>query len=361
MAHIKLPINRLKKGMTICNEVYSRSGVVIVPANTLVTKEVVELLTKHFISYVVVNYQVEEKEHTPAQKPDVQEGLITKESESYKHFEESFQIVEEALSDNLKDLALHNKDVNVHGLVTMVNQVLESAGGEFRLCDMLQLMKNDAENLYTHSINVALFGQILAKWMEFSEEDTERVILASLLHDIGILQITENPDRDVFQEELKNGRYKNHVMKGYNLLKDKDLDNSVKQAVLTHHERLDGSGFPMCVEGKHINLISRIVAVADTYDTLTMNADISASSSPFAVLAELDDLGRHKFDVDMLLTFISHITNSFIQHTVLLSNGEKAQIVLIHKFDAARPMVRIGNQFVDLASRSDISIVKILD
>ena len=55
---------------------------------------------------------------------------------------------------------------------------------------MLFAMKNNAEGLYVHSINVALWGQVLAKWMGFKEDDIELVGVAGLLHDIGLLKLT---------------------------------------------------------------------------------------------------------------------------------------------------------------------------
>lgn len=58
---------------------------------------------------------------------------------------------------------------------------------------------------------------------------------------------------------------------------------------------------------------------------------------------------------------ISHVTNNFIRHKVRLSNGLIGQIVLINKFNLTRPLIQIGNSFIDLSVRKDIGIQEILD
>ena len=160
---------------------------------------------------------------------------------------------------------------------------------------------------------------------------------------------------------MEGGPYTKHAVFGYNLLKDKNIDIKVKQAVLTHHERQDGSGFPLKVTKENINYISRIIAIADTYDTMIMVEEGVKTRSPFWLLKHLEDTGYQKYDSNMLMTFISHVTNNFIRHKVRLSNGLIGQIVLINKFNLTRPLVQIGNSFIDLSVRKDIGIQEILD
>ena len=112
---------------------------------------------------------------------------------------------------------------------------------------------------------------------------------------------------------------------------------------------------------KNINPISRIIAIADVYDTMIMKETDGKALSPFLALKELEENGYHKFDSQMLMTFLSRVTYNFIQHTVLLSNGERAQIVLINKYNLTRPLVQIGSTFLDLATRTDLHIKELLD
>lgn len=360
MAHLRIHTDRLRKGMIIANDVHSRSSAILIPAGTEVTKDVMALLARHFIEYVIVDYQTD---GLPAPVAAPVPGEVPKINEKrMEALKESFHIAEETLSENLREIAEKNNDIDVPVLLGMLNQIVEKSESDMNLCDMLFHMKKNAENLYTHSINVALFAQILAKWMNFSPQDLEPIAIAALLHDIGILKFSEEELKDfTFKQELESGRYDKHTIYGYNLIKEKEIDVRIKQAILTHHERLDQSGFPLQIASKNINSISRIIAIADVYDTLIMKEEGTKSFSPFLAIKELEVNGHHKFDSQMLMTFLSRVTHNFIQHTVLLSNGERAQIVLINQYNLSRPLVQVGSSFLDLATRTDIDIKELLD
>lgn len=363
MACFRVHTDRLRKGMIIKNDVYARTGAVLVPVDTPVTKEVVDLLTRHFIDYVMVDYQAAVSSPSPADIPSP-ESVPKIKKQQIEEFRGSFQIAETALSENLKDIVTKEKDLDVPVLLDMLNNIVEKSGNEVNLCNMLFKMKSNAEGLYTHSINVAIWGQILAKWMDFRPKDIELVGITGLLHDIGLLAITDDaelPTGFTFHAELDGGKYGKHTIAGYNLLKEKNIDIKVKQAILTHHERQDGSGFPLKVKLQNINSISRVIAIADTYDTLTMREPGVEVRSPFWILKHLEDTGYQKFDSNMLMTFISHITNNFIRHNVRLSNDSVGQIVLINKYNLTRPLVQIGSSFIDLAVHKELTIKEILD
>lgn len=361
MACFRVHTDRLRKGMIIKSAVYARTGAVLVPVDTPVTKEVVDLLTRHFIDYVMVDYQAAVS--NPADIPSPESVPQIKEQQ-IEEFKGNFKIAETALSENLKDIVTKEKDLDVSLLLDMLNSIVEKSENEVNLCNMLFMMKSNAEGLYTHSINVAIWGQILAKWMNFNPKDIELVGITGLLHDIGLLAMTDDaelPAGFTFHDELNGGKYGKHTIEGYNLLKEKNIDLKVKQAILTHHERQDGSGFPLKIKFQNINSISRVIAIADTYDTLTMKESGVTARSPFWILKHLEDTGHQKFDSDMLMTFISHITNNFIRHNVRLSNGSIGQIVLINKYNLTRPLVQVANKFIDLAVRKDLTIKEILD
>lgn len=356
IANLRVPTNRLRKGMILKNNVYSKSGTLLVAENTPITKDVVSILSRHFIDNVVVEYGTDMP--TPPLSP--QPRKVT--AMQFQEFQNTFEIAEESLSQQLRDIAATDTDIDVAKLLGVLNQIIEKSENDMNLCDMLSMMKTQEESLYTHSINVALFSQILAKWMNFEHEDIELVMIAALLHDIGILKLSPAERRDFsFKQELENARYEKHVIQGYHMIKDKNLDNRVKQAVLTHHERLDGRGFPLQVAISNINRISRCIAIADVYDTLTMNEASEEGLSPFDALRKMEDDGARRLDSEMLMTFISKIAYTFVQHNVILNTGEHGHIVLINKYNLSRPMVQVGEAFIDLATRNDIYIKKLLD
>lgn len=359
MAKLRVSTDRLRKGMIITNSVYSSSGMLLVSENTVVTKEILELLTRHFVSYVIAEFP-----------PD---NILAKDLEKHKstaerksEFQESVQIAEETLSESLMAIASQDKEINVPQLVGVMNGVLEKASDDASLCDMLFWMKKSKGNLYRHVINVSLVGQILAQWLNFTKEEIELVSVAGLLHDIGIMgfkQREQDCDALFFKEVLENkrGKYEKHVLSGYNMIKDKPIDDRIKKAILTHHERIDRTGYPLQVGIENIGIVSRVLAIADTYDILSMQESRENMISPLNVLEWLQELSYNKLDPNMLLTFTEKITQSYIQQKVLLSNGRKGRIVLLNKYNLPRPLISCDNCFINLAEQTDIRIVEFLD
>lgn len=359
MAGLRVSVSRLRRGMIITENVYNNAGVILVTQETPVTKEVVDILSKHFIDSVMIRYQMGEKDS--ASVDDSAEH--TEAGKQFEEFKESFIIAENTLTENLKDIVYNSKDVNVSLLLDTTNQILQKSNNEIDLFNMLRVMKKNTESLYTHSINVSIFGQILAKWVNCTQQEIENVAVAGLLHDIGILKFPEDKlGSFTFREEMENGTYEKHVIYGYNLIKDQNIDNDIKQAVLTHHERMNGSGFPLQVRQDGINKISRILAIADIYDTYTMKEEGVQPMSVFAALKHMENMNFDNIlDSQFLMKFTSNIAQTIIHQNVLLSDGRTGKVIMINQFDISRPLVQVGMEFVDLSKQKNIQIRKILD
>ena len=138
MACFRIHTDRLRKGMIIKSDVYTRTGVTLVPINTPVTKDVVALLTRHFIDYVMVDYQATasclEDIPSPESVPKVGQQQI-------EVFQEKFQIAETALSENLINVVTNEKDLDVPLLLDTLNSIVDNSENEVNLCNMLFAMQ----------------------------------------------------------------------------------------------------------------------------------------------------------------------------------------------------------------------------
>lgn len=121
-----------------------------------------------------------------------------------------------------------------------------------------------------HEKRVGFLSFAIAKKMKLSEEDQSRIYFAGYLHDIGKLliasEILAKPGK------LTQGEFcviKEHVNSGYDLVKNIKLPWSIKDIILQHHERMDGSGYPNGLKGDQILLEARILAVADVIEAMT--------------------------------------------------------------------------------------------
>jgi len=165
-------------------------------------------------------------------------------------------------------------------------------------------------NPYTneHSENVAKLSVMIAKKMDMSTEDIDRVYWSALLHDIGKIIIPEEIlDK---QNKLSSEEYefiKMHPVWGYETLDSSDSLANIAQNVLHHHERWDGGGYPDGLTEKEIPLISRIITVADSYDAMTSDRPYRNALSKEIALNEVITNSGKQFDPNIVDIFNSLI------------------------------------------------------
>lgn len=363
-----ISIEELDEGMLITADVYTRGGVIIVQENTRVTTEVINLLARHSIMEVIVGEEREESGETEVSLDDLSilEGALgmldyMEERENKQEtFEEAFRAAEETLEKSL-DKLINQEMKDVSELLDIVDTIAAKADNDVNLFDMLFKMQYDSESLYLHLLKVSIYAQLLAKWIDLPEEEIEMAGIAGLLHDIGLVICNKEGEKNItLHGEYENKCGANHMVHSYNLIKDMDVDIRLKQAVLTHHERMDLSGFPNKLSYKSLNSVSRVLALADAYDTLTMKEEGYPAMQPLVALSHMFDTCYIKFDTEMMICFILHIVQNFIQYEVLLSDGQRGKIVMPNKKEPARPLVMVDGGFVDLSQRKDLTITEMI-
>ncbi len=166
----------------------------------------------------------------------------------------------------------------------------------------------DAKDRYTrgHSERVAHLASQIALASGMTEDQTERVRLAGILHDMGKIGVPENvllkPGR-LTDEEFE--AIKLHPTIGYNILKDIEPLQDVLPGVLYHHERWDGGGYPHGLRGHGIPLVGRILAVADAFDAMSSDRAYRPRMAREAVLREMRNGAGKQWDSELIKIFLA--------------------------------------------------------
>jgi HD-GYP domain-containing protein (c-di-GMP phosphodiesterase class II) len=139
----------------------------------------------------------------------------------------------------------------------------------YGLKDLVDIRNVDSR-VSVHSVNVCIFSVAMGIRLGMNENTLFHVAVGALLHDIGKVLISYsviNKQGDLSMDEYTH--YCRHVVEGANLIKSlKGVPQHVYEIVLHHHERLDGSGYTQNLTAKEINMLSQIIAVADSYEAL---------------------------------------------------------------------------------------------
>lgn len=160
-----------------------------------------------------------------------------------------------------------------------------------------------------HSAAVAMFSRDIAVHLELDDDDQRLAHLAGLFHDIGRFSMSDQTLRGE-GVDIETGwkAIRRHPVVGAELLEPLEGYGPVATIVRHHHERLDGKGYPDRLKGEEIPLVSRIVAVAEVYDTLTGGDTYREQKSSFEAIRELRRVSGSQLDgrcVEALAELIS--------------------------------------------------------
>jgi putative nucleotidyltransferase with HDIG domain len=156
-----------------------------------------------------------------------------------------------------------------------------------------------------HAAAVARYSRALAQEAGRSEADQDIVHTAGLLHDIGKFAL---PDRILNAEILSDEDWaliRRHPQDGATLVGRLDGYGPVADAILYHHEHIDGSGYPAGLIGNEIPLPSRILAICSAYDTMTSRDSYRSPMTPQDAIAELRRMSGRQFDGELVNSFVT--------------------------------------------------------
>ena len=157
----------------------------------------------------------------------------------------------------------------------------------------------ETKDVYTrgHSERVALLCDLMAGSLTLSHQDTEALRFAGMLHDIGKLAIPTRVLRGADGlSEADLASIATHSARGVEMVRDIDFLSDSFEAILHHHERMDGRGYPGGLGGEDIPLFARIIAVADAFDSLTTSRSHRDAQTVEDAVAELHRRAGAQFD-----------------------------------------------------------------
>lgn len=356
----------LKIGMMVAEDAYSKAGQLIVRKDSLLSRQMISHLKFYLIEQVNIYdgemaMEIREAYEKRNGAETTQLERILK-SEEYKAFKKDYSANVNMLQESVSDIILRNTPVDAPALIEETVSIFDKNQGYFSFFGMLHSMKQIDDSTFAHSVNVAMIARLIGIWSNFDDETLDLLTLAGLLHDVGKCQI---PDEILMKpRKLTAQEYnfvKMHAQFGYEILRNQDLDLRVKQAVLHHHERCDGTGYPFGHDITKLGDFECIISIADVYDAMTADRCYRSGLCPFEVISFFEQEGLQKYHPRYITSFLQRIANTYLNSDVLLSNDETARIIFVNE-RLTRPIVQLhkDNSFLNLLQHPDIYIQAII-
>lgn len=241
---------------------------------------------------------------------------------------------------------------NISQCKDVANEIVESLYGRKDISLDLSDFRTNENYIFAHSVNVAVLSCLVGMGFGMEVEELYNLTFAALIHDLGKLDISEeirNKAGRLTKEEFQI--MKSHAELSYELIKDRsDVSAHVKKAVRSHHENVDGSGYPDGILGDAQSIFTKILHVVDVYDALVSRSPYKRPYSPQETIEYLMGGCGLLFAQEVVSTLIKFVPMYPKGTEVELSDGRSGIIVENTGIHNLRPVVRLyDSTILDLA------------
>ena len=316
-------VREIPPNAILARPIYSDTGVALLAEYTVITEDIIARLNGYGVQSLWIRVEKQEANSFSSEainddiKMQIEHAIVNK-----IHFDNS---------DEMKAIA--------EEAVQVISGIVEDE----KVMQCMVDIKRKSDDIYSHMLSTAVLSVIMSIKLDFNSEQIENIGMGALLHDIGLCH--SNMDfYDVEIEDLDAQDkmvYRRHVIKGYEMMNNQQwVPETVKNIVLSHHEREDGSGYPFHKKSDRISKEVKVVAVCDYFDELVNGIGYNKRKT-YEVVEYLRTVGAYLFDYDLVTKIISQIAWFPNGSKVVTNEGDIAIIVSQNKGLPDRPIIKL--------------------
>lgn len=383
MASIKINVNRLQPGLHIRLPVKWNDHPFLLNSFKLKSQDQINLIKHLGLQYVFVNpaqssveplpppteeAQESSDEETEAINQEVDKLWIEKQEriEKLNAYRRRMKVVEQEFERSLAKMrAVMNKirsrptdAVNEAGL--LVNDIVDNLLSDEHVTLHLMNSNSDFEDIYFHSLNVAVIAMMIGKIKEYPAEKIKELAFACLFHDMGKVRIpTAILRKTTPLNEPETNYLKLHTKYGLEIADSiENFSPAARVVIEQHHECNDGSGYPQGLKADEIDELAKIVAVANTFDNLCHPQATTEQKIPYIALSHMFKNCKHLYDQDSLAILVKFMGVYPPGTVVQLSNETVGLVISVNTQNLLYPNVLIYDSSVP---RTQAPIIELLN
>lgn len=337
-----MQLSYVQPGMVLTTDIMDERGNLLLESGITLTAAYISRLKQLGITAIHVADPIAELLSQPALSPGLRDELA-------QCFRSVF---------TLKVADLTNQHVRITQLEQMkqtVDKVITETGK--RLPYIMNVkVRQPSEDEIQHGINVCLLSLVTGLYLKMPQPLLKDLALGALLHDIGK---TALPQQSLSVPEPMHF----HPLFSRELLLKAYVNPTVACIAAEHHERYDGSGYPLGLSGKNLHPLSRLVAIANYYDTAMNNAAYTQASRQ-EIVETMMAAGNTQFDLNSLRAFFHSVAVFPVGSLVELNTHKSGYVVKNSTHYPLRPVVRIFDDTsytdIDLTLKPNITILQVI-
>jgi HD-GYP domain-containing protein (c-di-GMP phosphodiesterase class II) len=355
---VKVHPSQLKAGCLLVSDVMGKTLNPIIPKDTVIKPIHIKVLSHFLINEIEVAPTLVNGEPFQPTKYGKVESSVEQKQLFLNHYVKSIKETKLLFSNWKNRIPIDIVQVRNHLIPLLeVSEMVPSL--IFRTNHYVEV----EDYYFHHSVSTSLIAAFIAKKLNYSRGDQIQIALAAYLSDCGMAHIDDEllfKKASLTLDEYK--QIKRHPIVSYRLVESlSSLKYDSKMAILQHHERLDGSGYPFGLSDK-IHPYAKIIAVSDMFHAMTSERLYKTKQSPFKVLEEMKSQQLQKLDISSVDALVQGLTSFSIGTKVKLSDRRIGEIVFIDDKNPTRPIVRLehNNSIVPLMDHLNLYIDEIV-
>jgi HD-GYP domain-containing protein (c-di-GMP phosphodiesterase class II) len=372
----RIALDQIKPGSRFSEDVFIDDKNLLVPAKTAVKQKDIDALKRWGVAFVVTEGSLVDETASPATdtptsiaKPKPQGFAGSR--DLYVRYTELVDRLSQIFDKIHKGEPVESKAVDQisQGVLAMVRDERDSA------ISAILGSQNFGSDLARESVNIAILSTVIGITLKLPLHKLVYLVSGALLHDTGMLRIPDSiVKKKAVLSEDETQKVRAHPLFSYRIItKELMYPDDVGLIGLQHHERWDSEGYPRKTASEEIDVLARIVSVADAFEAMVSEKPYRNSMIGYSAMKALLSDNSRRFDPDILKAFIKSIGIFPLGSTVLLNNSAIARVIETRSEAPLRPKLRIivdefGKHYendegdtIDLGSEKTLFIARALD
>ncbi len=320
-----ISIDSVKGNELLAKDIYNGSDLILMSAGTVVKKEYVKRLKELHIDYIYV-------------EDEIGQGVNLNNSLELQ--------IQEQCQDAVRDILLKysfQNETELKEIKTVADEIIYDIMQEPEVIYNLSSIRDRSGSTYSHSVNVCALSVILAFRLKLPKAKVRDIAIGCLLHDIGYTYITMDyinlTMETCTEKELKE--IKKHIVYGYAAIEKMDwLSQIAKDIIISHHERIDGTGYPFHLKEDRIKIGSKIAAVCDEFDSMVYG-NLTKKLKVHEAIEYIVSNAGVKFDFEVVKAFRDSVAAYPTGSLAVTNQGETGIVLRQNSQVPTRPVIRI--------------------